>query len=250
MIDSVFESQRSSGLTVRYRIIGKGEKLLFLHGTWVDPFIFDELFNGLSEKFELLIPDIPPFGQSRSSNTFSLDQYAELFEELLETLDWRDVVVVGHSFGGGIALHMGAKCSRVSRIVGFNPIGVPFQRPEIMKQYPEMIFKAVSKLAHDKKSHILKKLLLDAGHVLIKNPLKPIVETITQCLCEDEQVLKQIHVPVNIIWAKQDELLPLSYIKRLHVLVPTISVHYIEGHHNWCLVDQQYTLRLLLKVLS
>jgi len=246
MIDSVFNSQRISGQTVRYRIIGKGERVLFLHGTWVDPFIFEELFSGLSPHYEILVPDIPPFGKSRSTQTISLEQYADLFDELLESKNWNHVRVIGHSFGGGIALHMGAKCDRVSQIIGLNPIGIPFLRPEILKEYPSMIYRAIETLTKEKDSTILKKLLVDVGRVLLKNPLKPIISTITQCLCEDEQVLKRISVPVIILWAKQDELLPISYMKRLQNLVPHVQIQYIEGHHNWCLVDQKYALKLLV----
>ncbi len=248
--DAVFHSQVIHNVPIRYRIIGSGKKMLFLHGTWVDPFIFEELLNGLSTRYEILVPDIPPFGKSRSRQTLTLDQYADLFDELLQSNEWKDVRVVGHSFGGGIALHMGARSQNISQIIGCNPIGIPFQRPEILKKYPSMVYKAISKLANKKDSTILTKILTDVGRVLLKNPLQPIVSTITQCLCEDEHILKGISVPVTVLWAKQDELLPLSYMKRLKTLVPHVQIHYFDGHHNWCLVDQQYTLRLLLKVLS
>lgn len=105
-----------------------------------------------------------------------------------------------------------------------------------------MVYKAIATLANKKDSTILKKMLIDVGQVLLKNPLKPIVLTITQCLCEDEQILKGITVPVTILWAKDDELLPISYMKRLQSLVPSARIQYIEGHHNWCLVDQKYVL--------
>jgi pimeloyl-ACP methyl ester carboxylesterase len=135
-------------------------------------------------------------------------------------------------------------------VIGCNPIGIPFQRPEILKKYPSMVYKAISRLANKKDSTILKKMLTDVGKVLLKNPLTPIVTTITQCLCEDEQILKGISVPVTILWAKEDELLPISYMERLQLLVPHIRIQYIEGHHNWCLVDQPYTLRLILGLCS
>ncbi len=223
--------------------------MLFLHGTWVDPFIFDELLEGLSESYEILVPDIPPFGKSRLETTLSLEQYAVLFDELLLSRGWDSVVVVGHSFGGGIALHMAATTKKVSHVVGCNPIGIPFQRPEILKKYPSMVYNAIAKLAQEKDSSILKKLAGDVGRVLMKNPLKPIFQTITQCLCEDERILKNISAPVSIIWGKQDELLPISYMKKLHVLVPHTQIQYIEGHHNWCLVDQKKALKYILSAL-
>ncbi len=250
MIDSVFKSTCIPGQSVRYRIIGSGRKILFLHGTWVDPFIFEELLLGLSKKYAILIPDIPPFGKSRSRFVLSLPQYAHLFDELLRDIHWQNVTAIGHSFGGGIALYMAASSTHVSRVIGCNPIGIAFQQSDIVKKYPTMVYSAISRLAKEKDTVILKKLLLDVGCVLVRNPLRPIIQTITQCLCNDEQILSNIPIPVHIIWAKQDELLPPSYIKQLSERIKHAQITYINGHHNWCLVNQSLALRILCTLLG
>lgn len=238
-LDARFTSRQIPDVSVRYRKVGAGKKLLFLHGTWVDPFIFTELFTTLSKEYELLIPDIPPFGRSRLDSMLTLEQYAVLFDEMLESLGWDSVVVVGHSFGGGIALHLAAVSAKIRRVVVCNSIGLPFRRPEILGKYPKMVYRALRNLSKEHDSTILRKLLLDVGRVLLHNPIPPIVQTITQCLCEEKIILQKISAPVYIIWGKQDEILPLSYIEKIQSLVPRVHVNYITGHHNWCLVDQK-----------
>lgn len=250
IVDARFTSRRIPEVSIRYRKTGTGKKLLFLHGTWVDPFIFSQLFTTLSREYELLIPDIPPFGRSRAKSMLTLEQYAVLFDELLETHGWDDVVVVGHSFGGGIALHLAAVSTKIHRVVVCNSIGLPFRRPEILGKYPKMVYRALRNLSKEHDSTILRKLLLDVGRVLLHNSIPPIVQTITQCLCEEKIVLQKISVPVFIIWGKQDEILPLSYIEHIQSLVPRVHVKYISGHHNWCLVDQKRASGLISEALK
>lgn len=250
IVDTRFTSRRIPEVSIRYRRIGAGKKMLFLHGTWVDPFIFSELFTTLSKEYELLIPDIPPFGLSRLGSMLTLEQYAVLFDEMLGTLGWDGVVVVGHSFGGGIALHLTAISAKVRRVVVCNSIGLPFRRPEILRKYPKMIYRALRNLSKEHDSTILRKLLIDVGRVLLHNPITPIVQTITQCLCEEKIILQKISVPVYIIWGKQDEILPLSYIQKIQSLVPLVHVIYITGHHNWCLVDQKRASELIQEALD
>jgi pimeloyl-ACP methyl ester carboxylesterase len=250
MIDARFHSSQTQGQSIRYRIIGKGKRILFLHGAWVDPFIFAELFEELSGSYELLIPDIPPFGESRSTTVLSLPLYAKLFDELLGSIGWSHVTVIGHSFGGGIGLHLASRSSNIEKLIVCNPIGIPFRRAEILMKYPFMVYRALANLAKQNGHILIKKLLSDVSHVLQHNPVRPIAQTITQCFLEEEKIFSHIQIPVYVLWGRPDEMLPASYIERMEKLIPQISIQFIEGHHNWCLVDQKKTANYINLILK
>jgi pimeloyl-ACP methyl ester carboxylesterase len=111
---------------------GTGRPLLFLHAgdglDWQSPMIAD-----LSARFQLVAPSHPGFGNSELPRHFStVSDLAYFYLDLLDQLDLRDVVVVGCSFGGWIALEMATKsCERISRLVLADTVGVKFAGREV-----------------------------------------------------------------------------------------------------------------------
>jgi pimeloyl-ACP methyl ester carboxylesterase len=96
------------GINIRYQQIGSGPDILFIHGTpiplegWLDSVI-----EGLSGKYRLTVYDRPGHGQSSTNNiNYSIRQSAELALALIDQLNLQRPLVVGHSFGGAIALSM------------------------------------------------------------------------------------------------------------------------------------------------
>jgi pimeloyl-ACP methyl ester carboxylesterase len=45
--------------------------------------------------------------------------------------------------------------------------------------------------------------------------------------------LKKIKCPVNIYWAKKDELIPFKHSKKFLELIPHAKLYAPIGHHNW-----------------
>jgi pimeloyl-ACP methyl ester carboxylesterase len=91
------------GVNVTLRRTGKGPTLLFLHGAdgytqWL-PF-----FDALSEQYEILVPEHPGFGGSDDPPLIrSVADMAMFYLDFLETMNLKDVHLVGHSLGGWIA---------------------------------------------------------------------------------------------------------------------------------------------------
>ena len=106
---------------------GDGPPLLFLHGG--DYFAqHRDFFERLARRWRLMVPRHPGFGRSERPDNFrTIHDLAYLYLELLERQDLRDVVLVGSSFGGWIALEMCVRClERVGRLVLIDPVGVKF----------------------------------------------------------------------------------------------------------------------------
>lgn len=70
-------------------------------------------------------PDFPPFGASAMPpEDWSLADYTALTAALLDRLDIPKAIVVGHSFGGRVALDLAARTDKVAKLVLVDAAGL------------------------------------------------------------------------------------------------------------------------------
>jgi pimeloyl-ACP methyl ester carboxylesterase len=106
---------------------GAGRPLLFLHGG--DYFVQNRAFlDRLAQRWRVLVPRHPGFGGSERPDGFrSVHDLAYLYLDLIEQQRLGDVVLVGSSFGGWIALEMCVRSvERIGRLVLIDSLGVKF----------------------------------------------------------------------------------------------------------------------------
>ncbi len=102
--------------TIFYRSIGKGKKVMLLHGFAEDGAIWENQIDFLKNDFRLLIPDIPGSGQSELIQNGNIDIYAEVIRAILAddfekegNAGLEEVSIIGHSMGAYIALAFAEK---------------------------------------------------------------------------------------------------------------------------------------------
>lgn len=86
--------------------------LIFLHGWGVDSHqTWLTLLNQLKNKlYVLYLIDLPGFGQSQTpQKDFYLDDYVNVVENFVKKLDLKNIVLIGHSFGGRITIKLAVK---------------------------------------------------------------------------------------------------------------------------------------------
>lgn len=88
-----------------YRISGSGPALLLLHGLACDSSTWAKVMPTLAEHYTVIAPDLLGHGESDKPDAdYSLGGYANGMRDLLTVLGIDKVTVVGHSFGGGVAM--------------------------------------------------------------------------------------------------------------------------------------------------
>ena len=114
-------------VSLELRTAGEGPPLLFLHGG--DYVAQNQGFlERLARRWQVLIPRHPGFGGSARPDGFrSVHDLAYLYLDLLDRQRLGDVVLVGSSFGGWIALEMCVRSvERIGRLVLIDTLGVKF----------------------------------------------------------------------------------------------------------------------------
>ena len=93
------------GLAIEYSDEGVGPVILMLHG-WKDSLsTFNQLVKATSVKNRIIRVDLPGFGRSESPHgVWNLDDYVLFVNNFCEKLNVTPYAIVGHSFGGRIAI--------------------------------------------------------------------------------------------------------------------------------------------------
>ena len=91
------------GTQIYYKDCGAGKPVLFSHGWPLDGDMWDSQLNHLAERgYRTIAFDRRGFGRSDQPwNGYDYDTFASDINDLITTLDLRDVTLVGFSMGGG-----------------------------------------------------------------------------------------------------------------------------------------------------
>ncbi|HEX2339084.1 MAG TPA: alpha/beta hydrolase [Vicinamibacterales bacterium] len=93
----------TDGTVIYYKDWGSGQPVVFSHGWPLNADAWDEQLNLIATNgFRAVAHDRRGHGRSSQPwNGNDLDTYADDLAELIEELDLRDVILIGHSTGGG-----------------------------------------------------------------------------------------------------------------------------------------------------
>ena len=95
-MNSVFSQERGAGIP-----------LLLIHGFPFHQGLWEGYAERFSDQFRVITVDLPGFGRSPlPKSPFSLDQVATTLLSFVSEKNLKDVVIVGHSLGGYVALSM------------------------------------------------------------------------------------------------------------------------------------------------
>jgi haloalkane dehalogenase len=108
---------------VHYLDEGRGEPILFVHGTPTWSFEYRHLIRALSGRYRCVAPDHLGFGLSARPAGFAYtpEAHAAVLDEFVRRLDLRGFTLVVHDFGGPIGLPLALNHpDRVRRLVLMN----------------------------------------------------------------------------------------------------------------------------------
>ena len=100
-----YEEIELHGHKVGFQAAGEGPLLVLLHGITSTSDAWRDVMPRLAENYTVVAPDLIGHGRSaKPRGDYSLGAYAAGVRDLLAVLGFERATVVGHSFGGGIAM--------------------------------------------------------------------------------------------------------------------------------------------------
>jgi pimeloyl-ACP methyl ester carboxylesterase len=183
--------------------------LVILHGWGSDLSRWQPLVEMLKAGgVSVFIPKLPE-DKVRNVAAFSrwLDQ---------KTVSLKPFYLLGHSFGGQIAINFGATHpERVRKLILVNSAGV--RRPSLKRKILTPLAKMLRGVVREKAKSFLYRLLLSTDYFQANPKMR---QTMALILTEDQQEnMKKIKAPTLIIWGAGDRYTPLNDGRLTHELI-------------------------------
>ena len=219
-------------IKVNYIQYGKGKDIVLLHGWGQNIEMMMPLGNELQDKYRITILDLPGFGQSDVLNqSWTMDDYVNLFGEFLKELKIKHPILMAHSFGGRLSIRYASR-NKVDKLVLF---GSPCIREE-RKSKKEKMLKSMKKLPGMNKIGEFAKNFI--GSTDYKNATPVMRETLVNVVNEDlSEDAKKIEASTLLIWGSLDEQAPLEDAKKLEIILKDGGLVVLDGYTHYAYLE-------------
>lgn len=174
--------------------------LIFLHGWGQNIEMMNPIAKPFMKKYNVLIIDLPGFGLSdEPKEVWSVYDYASMVNSLASELKMKNPIIIGHSFGGKIALCYAIKYNPKKIVLLASPYRVKIKSKSFKTSLLKFMKKVpvINKLEDFAKRHM--------GSTDYKNASKMMREILVQHVNLDlTEEVKTIKCPTLLIWGTND----------------------------------------------
>jgi non-heme chloroperoxidase len=245
--------ENTEPIQIYYEDHGQGTPVVLIHGYPLSGQSWEKIYWPLRDRYRIITMDRRGFGKSsQPGRGYDYDTFTSDFNILMETLDLRDAVLIGHSMGTGeIVRYLGQYGSdRVQKGVLLSPLapfllktddnpegvdgalfegikqGAAQDRFAWIKQFFDLFFNV--------KDTMGKQLSQEAwnGHWNVGITASPVAtyESVDAWLTDFREDVGRIDVPMLAVQGTADQVLPFAATgKRLPPLVKDLKLVAIEG---------------------
>ena len=212
---------------VNYIQYGEGKDILLLHGWGQNIEMMKMLGDNFSDRFRITILDFPGFGLSEEpSESWTIKDFADMLEEFVKELGIKKPIIMGHSFGGRVAIRYSAD-HVVEKIVLF---GSPCVREERELPLSVKILKGIKKLPGMDKIGEFAKNFIGSRDYKAASPIMR--QTLVDVVNEDlSKYAKEIDCPTLLIWGENDTEAPVEDAKILEGIMVDGALIVLPGTH-------------------
>lgn len=247
------------GYNLRYYRAGKGDPVLLIHGITSYSFIWEDVFETLAKKYDVIAVDL--FGCGHSEKTLQIDHslknHAKLLWLFMDRLNLEKTHLVGHDVGGGIAqIMMVSAPGRIHTVTLINSVAYDFwpvqpittmRTPVIRQLAMATLDMGVFRMMISKGMYHQEKVDRSMMEVFnmpmqTKEGRKAFLHFArcldNQNLLEIEQQLRETVCPVLIIRGDQDIYLSSSISEKLHSEIPGSQLQKMPTAGHYAMLDE------------
>ncbi len=188
-----------------------------------------------------IIVDLPGHGKSTGAGRSSIGAYASDMLALLDALKLQQVIVAGHSMGGGIAQTLALQ--HPDRVLGLILIGTGAKlgvHPETLSGMINETTRTITTLVSMYYGTSINESLRRRSQQRLSkfNPMT-LYNDYAACNAFDiRQQVNQIHVPTLIIGGSEDKMTPFKFSTYLHEQISGSRLERIEGGGHMMMLEQ------------
>ena len=241
-----------AGVSTHYQHLGRrGSLVVLLHGwgcTWE---VFSPIISELTRQYQLIIPDLPAFGQSALPGLnaageawSSRDYLAWLQDFLAQTVKGQDYVIGGHSFGGKLAALLAAQntvaTARLKGLILIDAAGLPDPLTP-KEQLAYTVSGLVPNFIKQSLPIKLKQRILAQAQVANDYQAASVDQqaVLRKIVREDlREILPQIVIPTLVCWGALDSTTPLHQGQAFAATIPGAQLEIFDQSQHYPFVDQ------------
>lgn len=239
---------------------GSGPAILLLHGLGADHTTWAPVIEPLAQRYTVIAPDLLGHGQSDKPRAdYTLGGYANGMRDLLTVLGIKRVTVVGHSFGGGVAMQFAYQYpERTDRIAlvapgGLGPEVTPLIRAISTPGFEQLMALLTLPVVRHVNSTALR-LLAAAGtshtrdldevadiyetfkdpqaRAAIRHVVRAVVDWRGQVVTMSDRAYLTASMPMCVVWGEDDRVIPVRHAYNAGALAPEARIELVPdaGH--------------------
>ena len=225
----------------------KGKPVVLLHGWGQNIEMMNPIGKGLEKDYRIIVLDLPGFGKiSEPTYGYTVYDYYEVLCEFLDNLKVKNPILIGHSFGGRIAIIYSAK-RKVEKLV---LLSAPFRRSTKKHTFKVKLLKFMKKVPVIKELEAYMKTKIGSTDYRNASPMMRtiLVNTVNEDLTE---YLKKIEIPTILIWGDLDTAVSVEDAKYAESIMKDAGLIIYEGCTHYAYLERiDQTINVLKSFLG
>jgi non-heme chloroperoxidase len=241
------------GVRLRYSDRGVGSEIVLVHGWKMSHRVFDRTIAGLQDGFRVVAFDLRGMGESDKPNgTYDFDVFADDLNFVMQTLNLKDVTLVGWSMGCSVALqYLSRGEGRVGRLVLVNgPIRLsqsddfPWTMTEaevnayicaVAEHWPTRERDFNRAALHNPDPDLVDWIF----HIALQTPLDVVLAAVrNQVKLDFQELLPQIAIPVLALYGRYDPFYPIELARYIADRAPLGACRIFEHSAHFPFIEE------------